>query len=66
VHTLANHGDQPARYVPVITPAGFERSFARMTDDPPASEAVMSPQGEAVALRPFPETIVVGAQIPSR
>jgi quercetin dioxygenase-like cupin family protein len=54
VHTLANHSDHPARYVLVITPAGFERYFARMTDDPPAW-----------ALQPFPETIVVGAQIPS-
>jgi quercetin dioxygenase-like cupin family protein len=54
VHTLANHSDQPARYVLVITPAGFERYFARMTDDPPAW-----------ALQPFPETTVVGAQIPS-
>jgi quercetin dioxygenase-like cupin family protein len=54
VHTLANHSDQPARYVLVITPAGFERYFARMTGDPPAW-----------ALQPFPETTVVGAQIPS-
>jgi quercetin dioxygenase-like cupin family protein len=54
VHTLANHSDQAARYVLVITPAGFERYFGRMTDDPPAW-----------ALQPFPETTVVGAQIPS-
>jgi quercetin dioxygenase-like cupin family protein len=54
VHTLANHGDHPARYVLVITPAGFERYFARMTADPPDW-----------AQQPFPETIVVGAQIPS-
>ena len=26
-HTLANHSDAPARYLLVITPAGFERSF---------------------------------------
>jgi quercetin dioxygenase-like cupin family protein len=54
VHTLANHGDAPARYVLVITPAGFERYFARM------SEAV--PEW---ALQPYPETTVVGPQIPS-
>jgi quercetin dioxygenase-like cupin family protein len=54
VHTLANHGDAPARYVLVITPAGFERYFARMCDDPPAW-----------AMQPFPETTVVGTQIPS-
>jgi quercetin dioxygenase-like cupin family protein len=52
-HTLANHGDQPARYVLVITPAGFERYFARMNDDPPEW-----------AMQPFPETIRVGPQIP--
>jgi mannose-6-phosphate isomerase-like protein (cupin superfamily) len=34
-HTLANFGDAPARYVLVCTPAGFERYFARMVDDPP-------------------------------
>jgi quercetin dioxygenase-like cupin family protein len=54
VHALANHSDRPARYVLVITPAGFERYFGRMTEDPPEW-----------ALQPFPETIVVGAQIPS-
>jgi uncharacterized RmlC-like cupin family protein len=34
-HTLANHSDAPARYVLVCTPAGFERYFARMNQDPP-------------------------------
>jgi mannose-6-phosphate isomerase-like protein (cupin superfamily) len=34
-HTFANHSDAPARYVLVCTPAGFERYFARMADDPP-------------------------------
>jgi mannose-6-phosphate isomerase-like protein (cupin superfamily) len=34
-HTLANHSDAPARYVLVCTPAGFERYFARMNEDPP-------------------------------
>jgi mannose-6-phosphate isomerase-like protein (cupin superfamily) len=34
-HTLANHSDAPARYVLVCTPAGFERYFARMNDNPP-------------------------------
>ena len=54
VHTLANHSDAAARYVLVITPAGFERYFARMSDDPPEW-----------SLQDFPETIVVGGQIPS-
>ena len=34
-HTLANLSDAPARYVLVCTPAGFERYFARMNDNPP-------------------------------
>ncbi len=34
-HTLTNRSDAPARYLLVCTPAGFERSFARMADDPP-------------------------------
>ena len=34
-HTLANHSDTPARYVLVCTPAGFERYFARMNENPP-------------------------------
>ena len=54
VHTFANHSDAPARYLLVITPASFERYFARMGDDPPEW-----------ALQPFPETTVVGPQIPS-
>jgi len=51
-HTLANHTDAPAKYVLVITPAGFERYFARMTDDPPEW-----------ALRPIPDVTRVGPQI---
>ena len=34
-HTLANQSDRPARYVLVCTPAGFERYFARMNENPP-------------------------------
>jgi mannose-6-phosphate isomerase-like protein (cupin superfamily) len=34
-HTLANHSDAPARYVLMCTPAGFERYFARMNENPP-------------------------------
>jgi len=34
-HTFANQSDAPARYVLVCTPAGFERYFARMNEDPP-------------------------------
>jgi quercetin dioxygenase-like cupin family protein len=60
VHTLANLTDAPARYLVVITPAGFERYFDRIAAevaevDPPAS-----------ALEPYPETTVVGPQIRAR
>ena len=34
-HTLTNQSDEPARYLLVCTPAGFERYFARMAEDPP-------------------------------
>jgi quercetin dioxygenase-like cupin family protein len=52
-HTFTNRSDAPARYLLVITPAGFERYFGRMTDDPPEW-----------ALQPFPDTQRVGEQIP--
>jgi quercetin dioxygenase-like cupin family protein len=52
VHTLANHSDAPARYLLAITPGGFERYFARMSDDVPEW-----------ALQPYPETTVVGPPI---
>jgi quercetin dioxygenase-like cupin family protein len=50
VHTLANLADAPARYLLVITPAGFERYFQGLRDggDPPG---------------PVPETTVVGPPI---
>jgi mannose-6-phosphate isomerase-like protein (cupin superfamily) len=56
-HMLANPGGGAARYLLVCTPAGFERSFARL-----AAQA----GGGAVPERtqaPYPETIVVGPQI---
>ena len=42
-HTLANHSDAPARYLLVCTPAGFERYFARMNENPP--EWALQPTG---------------------
>jgi quercetin dioxygenase-like cupin family protein len=44
-HTFWNAGDQPARLLEVISPAGFERYFAEMIDLPreggrPAPEAI--------------------------
>ena len=34
-HTYANLSATPTRHLIVCTPAGFERYFARMLDDPP-------------------------------
>jgi quercetin dioxygenase-like cupin family protein len=56
-HTLANHGDVPARYLLVCTPAGFERHWARIAA---ADAGVEPPQW---ALQPIPEVTVVGPQI---
>jgi quercetin dioxygenase-like cupin family protein len=56
-HTLANHGDAPARYLLVCTPAGFERHWARIAAD---AAGVEPPQW---ALQPIPEVTVVGPQI---
>jgi quercetin dioxygenase-like cupin family protein len=57
-HTLGNRSDREARYLLYCIPGGFERYFDRMAaeqagTDPPASAAL-----------PYPETIVVGPQIP--
>ena len=56
-HALANHGDSPARYVLVCTPAGFERHWARVDAE---AAGVEPPQW---ALQPIPEITVVGPQI---
>ena len=56
-HTLANHGDVPARYLLVCTPAGFERHWARL-----AAEAAGTHPPEW-ALQPIPEVTVVGPPI---
>src|SRR5262245_21259242 len=54
VHTLANLADEPARYLLVVTPAGFERFFERMA----AEAAGVEPP--ASALEPYPDTTMVG------
>jgi quercetin dioxygenase-like cupin family protein len=56
-HALANHGDAPARYMLVCTPAGFERHFARVA----AEAAGVEPP--AWALQPIPDVTVVGPPI---
>jgi hypothetical protein len=48
-HTLANHGDAPARYLLTCTPAGFERHWARIAAE---ATGVDPPQW---ALQPIPE-----------
>ena len=50
-HTLANLSDAPARYLLVITPAGFERYFDRLAGVAPSPG------------KPVPETTVVGPRI---
>jgi quercetin dioxygenase-like cupin family protein len=56
-HTLTNRTDEPARYVLVCTPAGFERHFARMAAERAGEEP---PEW---ALQPIPEVTRVGPQI---
>ena len=60
VHAVANHGDVPARYLLVCTPAGFERYF----DLRQAELSGVAPPPEAD--RGFPETHVVGPPIAPR
>src|SRR3954454_10625924 len=60
VHALANHGDAPARYLLICTPAGFERHWARLEAE---AAGVDPPQW---ALQPIPEVTVVGPQIAGR
>lgn len=57
VHTLANLADVPARYLLVITPAGFERYFER------AAAQAAGTEPPASALGPIPETTVVGPHL---
>jgi quercetin dioxygenase-like cupin family protein len=59
-HTFANLSGADARTLIICTPAGFERYFDRLAaeqigGEPPAS-----------ALKPYPETIVVGPRIDER
>jgi quercetin dioxygenase-like cupin family protein len=56
-HALANHTDEPARYLLICTPAGFERHWARAAAEDAGREP---PQW---ALQPIPEITVVGPQI---
>ncbi len=57
LHTLANRGNAPARFVIVCTPAGFEREFARRA----AAQAGVNPP--TWATQPIPEATVVGPRI---
>jgi quercetin dioxygenase-like cupin family protein len=59
-HTFANLIGSEARYLLVCTPAGFERFFDRLA----AEQAGVEPP--ASALKPYPETIVVGPHIGER
>jgi hypothetical protein len=58
--TYANHSDAPARALLVCTPAGFERSFARMAAE---RRGVEPPEW---ALQPWPEVTRLGPRIERR
>jgi mannose-6-phosphate isomerase-like protein (cupin superfamily) len=51
-HTLANLTDEPAHYLLICTPGGFERYFAKLA-------------GEEGPTGPYPETVVVGPPLTS-
>jgi mannose-6-phosphate isomerase-like protein (cupin superfamily) len=59
-HTYANLSAAPTRHLIVCTPAGFERYFARMAAERRSEEP---PEW---ALRPIPESTVVGPRIGER
>jgi mannose-6-phosphate isomerase-like protein (cupin superfamily) len=59
-HTLANRGEDEARYLLVCTPAGFERYFDRLAAD----AAGVEPPAEARG--PIPETTIDGPRIGER
>ncbi|MGY1703111.1 cupin domain-containing protein [Geodermatophilus sp. SYSU D00697] len=56
-HALANRRDDPARYLLVCTPAGFERQFARMAAQATGTEP------PPWALQPVPEVVPLGPPI---
>jgi quercetin dioxygenase-like cupin family protein len=58
VHTLANHGDAPARYLLVCAPSGFERHWARVAAEAAGVEV------PTWAATPVPEVTVVGPPMP--
>jgi quercetin dioxygenase-like cupin family protein len=59
-HTFANQTDRDARFLLVITPAGFERYFARMA----AERAGQTPP--EWALQPLPPVTTLGPSIGGR
>jgi quercetin dioxygenase-like cupin family protein len=56
-HTFTNLAAEPARYLIVFTPAGFERHFARMAAE---RQGVDPPEW---ALGPIPEVTMLGGPI---
>ena len=55
MHTLANLSDAPARYLLVITPAGFERRFDADPDGPVPETVVVGPPISRRADRALPQ-----------
>jgi mannose-6-phosphate isomerase-like protein (cupin superfamily) len=58
-HTFANLGDEPARYLLICTPAGFERYFDRIAAE---ADGVEPPEGSG----PRWDVTTVGPQIGAR
>jgi len=56
-HTFTNRSDEPARFLIVCTPAGFEREFARR------AAALAGIEPPPWAMQPIPEVTVVGPRI---
>lgn len=56
-HTLANQAETAARFLLIITPAGFEREFARRA----AKQASLEPP--KWALEPLPEVTYLGPRL---
>jgi quercetin dioxygenase-like cupin family protein len=50
-HTFWNAGDQPARILEIISPAGFERFFEELNEPPPSETGEPDPERATIADR---------------
>jgi quercetin dioxygenase-like cupin family protein len=65
-HTFWNAGDEPARILEIISPAGFEKFFDRMTDlaakgqlDPPTMATLAAEYGAEVDFESLPRLLAL-------